>query len=190
MGTPKELGWRLQTRSEKVVRFFWADQSGSSYRQASGSPRPRSRPSLSRNGVSGLLAIGGAAIFPLTQAILRAAGRQASLSAQNPLGHLAMQVAFTVPIMVPVAAAAALAKPGWFYPACLVIVGAHYLPFVFLYGMKTYAFLAGSLIAAGYLIGLYAPQQIVAGGWAGAGILCVFACVLATVYRATASRSA
>jgi hypothetical protein len=136
------------------------------------------------------LAIGGAAIFPLTQTILRAAGRQTSLSAQNPLGHLAMQVAFTVPIMVPVAAAAALAKPGWFYPACLVIVGAHYLPFVFLYGMKTYGFLAGSLIAAGYLIGLYAPQQIVAGGWAGAGILCVFACVLATVYRTTASRSA
>ncbi len=136
------------------------------------------------------LAIGGVAIFPLTQAILRACRPQSLALRENPLGHLAMQIAFTVPIMVPVAVAAALAKPGWFYPACLVIVGAHYLPFVFLYGMKTYAFLAGSLIAAGYLIGLYAPQQIVAGGWAGGGILCVFACVLATVYRTTASQSA
>jgi hypothetical protein len=135
------------------------------------------------------LAIGGAAIFPLTQAILRAAGRKASLSAENPLGHLATQIAFTVPIMVPVAAAAGFAKPGWFYPACLVIVGAHYLPFVFLYGMKTYAALAGAMIGAGYLIGLYAPEQIVAGGWAGGGILCVFAFILAVAYRHTATRS-
>jgi hypothetical protein len=78
------------------------------------------------------LAIGGAAIFPLTQAILLMAGRRASLARENPLRHLAMQVAFTVPIVVPLAGAAALHTRGWFYPGCMVIVGAHYLPFVFI----------------------------------------------------------
>jgi hypothetical protein len=41
-----------------------------------------------------------------------------------------------VPITLPVAGAAALNQRGWFYPACLIIVGAHYLPFVFRYGIS------------------------------------------------------
>ena len=40
------------------------------------------------------------------------------------------------------AGAAALHRPSWFFPACLVIVGAHYLPFVFLYGMCMWKFAA------------------------------------------------
>ena len=114
------------------------------------------------------LAIGGAAIFPLTQTLLRLAGRRAALTRENPLGHLAMQIAFTVPIVFPLAGAAALYRLGWFYPACMIIVGAHYLPFVFLYGMKTYAVLAVALICAGFAIGLYGPDQVVLGGGSGA----------------------
>ena len=129
------------------------------------------------------LAIGGAAIFPLTQALLRISGRRASLSADNPLRHLAMQIAFTVPLVLPLAGAAALYRPGWFYPACLIIVGAHYLPFVFLYGMRTYAALAASLICAGFAIGLLAPQRIVMGGWAGGIIVLVFAIGLLGAFR-------
>lgn len=91
------------------------------------------------------LAIGGAAIFPLTQALLRMAGRRAALARPNPLSSLGMQIAFTVPLVLPLAGAAAIHRPGWFYPACLVIVGAHYLPFAFLYGMKTFAGLAAAL---------------------------------------------
>src|SRR5690349_15631845 len=66
------------------------------------------------------LAIGGAAIFPLTQALLRIARRPAALAPRNPLGGLAMQVAFIVPITFPLAGAAALHQRGWFYPACLI----------------------------------------------------------------------
>jgi hypothetical protein len=132
------------------------------------------------------LAIGGAAIFPLTQAILWMGGGRTSCSRENPLHFLGMQIAFTVPIVLPVAGAATLYNRGWFYPACLIIVGAHYLPFVFLYGMRTFAFLAASLIAAGFFLGFCAPQQVVAGGWIGGGILCVFACILALVFRRTA----
>jgi hypothetical protein len=129
------------------------------------------------------LAIGGAAIFPLTLAILRMAGRKAVLDQGNPLGNLAMQIAFTVPFVLPVAGAAALHQPGWFYPACMVIVGAHYLPFVFLYGMKTFAVLAAALLTAGYAIGLIAPDQIVMGGWVGGAILFAFAFALLAAFK-------
>ena len=50
-----------------------------------------------------------------------------------------------VSALIWLAGAAALHKPGWFYPASMIIVGAHYLPFVFLYGMKTFAVLAAAL---------------------------------------------
>jgi hypothetical protein len=129
------------------------------------------------------LAVGGATIFPLTQALLRIGGQRAALAPGNPLGGLAMQVAFTVPITLPVAGAAALTQPGWFYPSCLVIVGAHYLPFVFLYGMRTFAGLAAALVSAGFAIGFVTPGRVVLGGWVGGVILFVFAFVLLAAYR-------
>ena len=129
------------------------------------------------------LAIGGAAIFPLTQTLLRMAGRRTALARENPLSSLAMQIAFTVPLVLPVARAAAIHRPGWFYPACLVIVGAHYLPFVFLYGMKTFAVLAAALTCAGFAIGLIAPNQIAMGGWVGGVILFAFAFALLAAYK-------
>jgi hypothetical protein len=132
------------------------------------------------------LALGGVAIFPLTQALLRLAGGPAALARQNPLGGLGMQVAFTVPLVLPVAGAAALHRPGWFYPACLVIVGAHSLPFVFMYGMKTFAGLAAALTGAGLALGLLAPEAVVLGGWVGGGILLVFAFLLLGAYKAGA----
>jgi hypothetical protein len=129
------------------------------------------------------LAIGGAAIFPLTQALLRIGGRRASLAPNNPLRYLAMQIAFTVPLVLPVAGAAAINRPGWFYPACMVIVGAHYLPFVFLYGMKMFALLAAALISGGLAIGMLAPNEEVMGGWVGSAILFGFALVLFAAFK-------
>jgi hypothetical protein len=129
------------------------------------------------------LAIGGAAIFPLTRALLLMAGRGVVLARENPLGHLAMQIAFTVPLVFPIAGAIALYRPGWFYPACMVIVGTHYLPFVFLYGMKTFALLAAALTGAGFAIGMIAPDQVVMGGWVGGAVLFAFAFGLLAAFK-------
>jgi hypothetical protein len=99
-------------------------------------------------------------------------------------------VAFTVPLALPLAGAAAIHRAGWFYPACLVIVGAHYLPFVFLYGMRTFAVLAAALIGCGYAIGLLAPDEVLLGGWVGGVVLLVFAAGLLAAYRTGKNRSA
>ena len=121
------------------------------------------------------LVVGGMFIFPLTQLALRLAGRPFSLGAANPLRHLAMQIAFIVPLTLPVAGAAALHNVNWFYPAVLVLVGAHYLPFVFLYGMGQYAVLAGAMLGGGVALGFAMPTAFTPGGWLGGTLLLAFA---------------
>jgi hypothetical protein len=114
-------------------------------------------------------------LFPLTQVILKLIGRPATLSKDNTLNQLGMQIAFTVPIGFILVGAATLYRENWFYPASMVVVGAHYLPFIFLYGMPQFGILAGLLIICGTGIGLLGSNAFTLGGWISAVILIVFA---------------
>jgi len=122
-----------------------------------------------------VLVVGGFFIFPLTQLLLRARGGPAALPKGHPMNALAMQIAFIVPLCLPLAGAAALHRLDWFYPAVMIVVGAHYLPFTFLYGMRQFLVLGGLLIALGILLGLYGPPVFTLGGWIAAALLLVFA---------------
>jgi hypothetical protein len=121
------------------------------------------------------LVVGGIFIFPLTQLTLKALGRRASLSRDNPFNALAMQVAFIVPLCLPLILALAGNDPSWFYPAFMIVVGAHYLPFITLYGMPHYAALAGVLIGGGVGLRYLLPDQFTAGGWLTGVVLILFA---------------
>ena len=123
------------------------------------------------------LVAGGVLIFPLTMLVLRLSGRRASLADGNPMGELARQIAFTIPATIPVVLAATVARLSWFYPAILIIVGAHYLPFAFLYGMPAFQVLGALMISAGFLIGWFHVGSFALGGWVGAAMLIVFAFV-------------
>jgi hypothetical protein len=112
-----------------------------------------------------ILVVGGVFIYPLSQGLLRLMGRRSSLSENNPMRGLAMETAFIIPLCLPVVAAATLYRLNWFYPAMMVVVGAHYLPFVFLYGMWQFIFLGGLLVASGVAIGLFLPGMFSFGGW-------------------------
>jgi hypothetical protein len=130
-----------------------------------------------------VLIVGGALIFPVTQLVLRAMGRPATLRANNPLRQLAMQIAFTIPL--PLVAAATLYRLNWFYPACMIAVGGHYLPFMFLYGMRHFAVLGGLMVGGGILLGLgstltvgghglYLHDTFSMGGWLTGATLVLF----------------
>lgn len=138
-----------------------------------------------------ILLVGGMFIFPLTQLALRLAGRKASLSHENPFTHLAMQTAFIVPLLIPVALAATLRQAGWFYPAMMMIVGAHYLPFITLYGMRAFAVLAGVLLMGGLMLGMYRPHDFAIGGWVTGAVLVAYGLwALATYSREGAKATA
>ncbi|MCG2783731.1 MAG: hypothetical protein L6461_01350 [Anaerolineae bacterium] len=124
-----------------------------------------------------VLFFGSMFIFPLTQFSLRLLGRPGKVSAENGLWALGTQTAFTVPINFLLVAAATLYRETWFFPAAMIVVGAHYLPFITLYGMKMFGLLAGLLVLAGAGLALYGPSIFSLGGWLTAAILIVFAFV-------------
>lgn len=121
------------------------------------------------------LFFGCSLIFPLTQLTLRFMGRPAKVQEENGLWALGSQIAFTVPVNFLLVGAIIIYRVAWFYPAAMIIVGAHYLPFVTLYGMKMFSILAGSLIMGGAYLGLYGPDIFSLGGWITGMILILFA---------------
>ena len=120
---------------------------------------------------------GGMLIFPLTTLALKLSGRPATLPAGHPMAPLAMQIAFTVPLGLLVALALAGDRPDLFFPASMIIVGAHYLPFVFLYGMRLFAALAGVLVSGGVVLATVAAPATF-GAWFTGAVLVVFAFLL------------
>jgi len=122
-----------------------------------------------------VLFFGSMLIFPLTQGTLRLLGKEGTVSKENKLWGLGTQTAFTVPINFLLVGAATLYRENWFFPASLIVVGAHYLPFITLYGMKMFGVLAFLMVTAGTVLGLYGPDVFPLGGWLGAVALLVFA---------------
>lgn len=129
-----------------------------------------------RHGIIVLVA-GGMFIFPGTLLLLRAMRRPTSLSRTNPFGQLAMQVAFTIPLGLPLVGAATIHRLNWFYPATMIVVGAHYLPFGFLYGMWEFFVLAHVMVFAGLALGMFVPGSFATGGWLTGAVLLLFAFV-------------
>lgn len=124
-----------------------------------------------------VLFFGSMGIFPLTQLVLRFMGRNSKVSKDNGLWTLGSQIAFTVPINFLLVGAIILYNPIWFFPATMIIVGSHYLPFITLYGMKMFGVLSTILILTGTFLALYGPSIFSLGGWITGFILILFAFV-------------
>ena len=123
----------------------------------------------------GILFVASMLIFPLTQLVLRLIGRPAKASPDNGLWPLGAQVAFIVPINFLLVGAATLYRQTWFFPAAMIVVGAHYLPFITLYGMKVFGVLAGLLVLGGAGLALYGPPVFSLGGWVTGVLMILFA---------------
>ncbi|MGV8969956.1 MAG: DUF7010 family protein [Microbacteriaceae bacterium] len=124
------------------------------------------------------LFFGGMLIFPLSALILKVMTGTSGLPTGHPSIGLAMQSAFTVPLGLLVAIALGSYAPELFFPASLIIVGAHYLTFMSLYGMKTYAVIAGLLVVLGITAMFFVPELGPVSGWIGAGVFGLFIPIL------------
>jgi hypothetical protein len=121
------------------------------------------------------LVVGGFFIFPLTELLLRVAGARTALSADNSLRELGMQVAFVLPFSMLLLFPVGLYRLTWFYPGLMILLGAHYLPFAFLYGMRMFWILAGLLVGGGVVIAMNWSSAFSVGAWYTAVTLLVFA---------------
>ncbi len=70
----------------------------------------------------------------------------------------------------------------------MIVLGAHYLPFVFMYGMWQFSVLCAVLVSGGLLIGMYVPQPVSLGAWLTSFVLLIFALIGRTVALREASR--
>jgi hypothetical protein len=129
------------------------------------------------------LVLGGMFIFPTTELLIRVAGGRSPLSAANSLRHLGMQVAFVLPLSMPLLLPVGLYRLNWFYPAMMVLLGAHYLPFVFLYGMRMFAALAALVVGGGWVIAMYRPDIFSVGAWYTGATLLAFAGIGGAIVR-------
>lgn len=111
------------------------------------------------------LFVGGFFIYPVTALVSRLRGNPGAVSATNPLREASITIPVVGVLGIPVAGAAALHEINWFYPAFMVIMGAHYLPFSFLYGMRVFLFLGGAMWVIGLSLALWAPGIAVLGAW-------------------------
>ena len=118
---------------------------------------------------------GGFFIFALTQMLLLLSGRRASVSRENPFHSLGMQVPFVLPFSMLLLVPVGFYKLNWFFPALMILVGAHYLPFATLYGMRMFLFLAGILIVMGVVIALWFSGPFGLGAWVAGLTLFAFA---------------
>ena len=124
------------------------------------------------------LFFGGMLIFPLSTLLMKLLGGPIALPKGHPSAALAMQCAFTVPLGMLIAIALGTYEPVLFFPAALIIVGAHYLVFISLYGMRLFAVLAGALILLGVSVLFVAPELGGISGWLGAAVFLLFAVLL------------
>ena len=134
--------------------------------------------------------IGGFFIFPLTRMLLGLSPRRACVSRENPFTSLGMQVAFVLPLSMLLLVPVGHYRLHWFFPALMVLAGAHYLPFATLYGMRMFLFLAGILIAAGVVIAVYFAETFSLGAWVGGMALSVFAWIGRSIAAGEASEQA
>jgi hypothetical protein len=121
------------------------------------------------------VAVGGFFIFPLVKLLLRLQGRPASVSGENPFNSLAIQAAFVLPFSMLLLVPVGLYRLNWFFPALMVLVGAHYLPFATLYGMRMFLFLGGILIGTGLVVAYFFAETFGLGAWIAGVFLFVFA---------------
>lgn len=137
-----------------------------------------------RAGVYALLA-GGALIFPLGVLLARLLGRRGMHARGNPLGTLAQEGTFWLMAGIVVAFALYLVRAEWFFPAMLLAIGARYLTFQTLYGLRTYWLLGGALCALAVVVVLLRLPPAVA--LFGGGVLeVVFALALFRQHPAAA----
>lgn len=132
------------------------------------------------------LFVGGALIFPLSSLLLKLLGGPISLPPGHPSAALAFQAAMVAPAGTLVAIVLGLFDPDRFLPAAALLIGAHYLVWPSLYGMRIWLAPALCLVVIG-LAGLFVVPDLGAlAGWATAAVLLAF---VVPLYRAGGRRA-
>ena len=96
------------------------------------------------------------------------------MSSENHLDKLFSWLSFTIPLSIPVIYLAMQHNINWFFPAFAIIIGAHYLPFVWAYKMPTFAVLGALIIGSATYIALYHAKSFSLAAYTTGGLINLF----------------
>ena len=132
-----------------------------------------------------VMLIGGFVIYPVTTGVCRLLGSPGAIPSANPLRLAGITIPLVGALMIPLVGAATLYDTRWFFPAFMIAMGAHYLPFAFLSGMRPFLYIGALMWIGGSLVGLLAPDLAVLGAWATGLVLILFSIWAAREFRST-----
>ncbi|WP_339614407.1 hypothetical protein [uncultured Winogradskyella sp.] len=93
---------------------------------------------------------GGMLIHPLGIVLSKALNRSGKHKTGNPLSSLALESTFLLFIGLFIAYFVLQIRPNWFFPIMILIIGARYLVFSSIYGMRIYWAFGAALILSGF----------------------------------------
>lgn len=134
-----------------------------------------------------VLVVGGT-LSPVGALMIQKLMRRPVVGSDNPLIRLSVTSAFMIPLSYPVIAAATLANTSWFFPAFAVVVGAHFMPYAYIYQMHTYLALGGVLVIGASMIGYLQPDSFSPTGYFTGAVLVTCSMVLITTVKREINR--
>ncbi|MDX6746193.1 hypothetical protein SHK09_05260 [Polaribacter sp. PL03] len=120
---------------------------------------------------------GGMLIHPLGIVLSKALKRSGKHKKENPLSHLALESTILLFIGLFIAYSILQVHANWFFSIMILIIGARYLIFSSLYGMKIYWVFGAVLILAG-ILGISFHNEFYLIGILGGTIEIVFSIII------------
>jgi hypothetical protein len=118
--------------------------------------------------------LGATFTIPMGELLRKLMQAPNAMSPENKLGKLFMLSAFGIPLCYPLIYLACRGNLNFFFPAFSILVGAHYLIFIYGYGLNSFGLVAFLLVAIGSLSAIIYPQQFSLSAYGTAIVLIVF----------------
>lgn len=128
--------------------------------------------------------LGGMLIYPLGIVSTKLFGRTGKHQKNNPLAFLAFESTAILFIGLFMAYSIFKIEQQWFFPIMLMIIGARYLVFQSIYGMKIY-WILGLLLTLGGMICINSNQPFHIGGIIGGVVEFIFGVLIIQLDRKT-----
>ncbi len=123
-----------------------------------------------------IIIISGIFFYPLGQ-LFQVILRRPKISKENTLNALFTQISLIIPFSLPIVLMVTLGNINLFFPALTIVVGAHYLPFIYAYNLKTYWTLSILLVIGGSLFGFILTEYFDYCAYYTGSLLIIFAIV-------------
>jgi len=123
-----------------------------------------------------IIIFGGMLFYPLgllMQTILK----RPKVKKENKINGLFTQIGLMIPLSFPLIFMLTKENVNLFFPALTIIIGIHYLPFVYAYKMNSYWTLAALLVIGGSYFGFMLPENFEFCAYYTSAVLFIFSII-------------